>query len=239
MLGVIVNVFTVLLGSSIGLLCKKGIPERMTSAIMTALGLCTVFIGISGALEGNNTLVLIISMVMGTAIGTALDIDGGITRLSNWVERKFPAGAKGGVSVAQGFMTASLLFCVGAMTIVGSLEAGLTGDNSTLFTKALLDFCSSMMMAAAMGIGVLYAAGFVLVMQGALVLFAGVLGPLLSTAAIAEMTCAGSVMIIGLGLNLIGITKIKVADMLPGIVIAPCALAVFNLISQLLTGAVG
>jgi len=228
MLGVIVNVFTVILGSLIGLLCKKGIPEKVDKAVMTAIGLCTVYLGIDGALAGNNVLVLILSMILGTATGTLLDIDGGITRLGSWVERKFRKKDGASVSVAEGFITASLLFCIGAMTIVGSLNAGLRNDYDMLFTKSLLDLFSSMMLAASLGIGVLCSAAFVLVFQGALVLMAQVVAPILTEAAIAEITCAGSLMILALGLNLLGIAKIKVANLLPAMLFAPLALALYD-----------
>ena len=220
MLGVLVNVGTVLIGSLVGLFLKRGIPERVTEALMVGIGLCTVFIGISGALQGENTLVLILSMAIGTVIGTLLDIDKQLNRLAAYVEKRFKQ-KDGQVTVAEGFVTASLLFCVGAMTIVGSLQAGLTGDCEMLFTKATLDLISSCVLAASLGIGVLLADIFVLVFQGGIVLVAGFVAPFLTDYAIAEMTCAGSVLIIALGLNLIGVTKIKVANYLPVIFIPP------------------
>lgn len=220
MLGVIVNVGTVLFGSLVGLFLKRGIPEKVTEALMIGIGLCTVFIGISGALQGENTLVLILSMAIGTVIGTLLDIDRQLNRLAAYVENRFKQ-KDGQVTVAEGFVTASLLFCVGAMTIVGSLQAGLTGDCEMLYTKATLDLISSCVLSASLGIGVLLADIFVLVFQGGLVLLAGFIAPFLTDYAIGEMTCAGSVLIIALGLNLIGVTKIKVANYLPVILIPP------------------
>ncbi len=220
MLGVLVNVGTVLVGSLVGLFLKRGIPEKITEALMTGIGLCTVFIGISGALQGENTLVLILSMAIGTVIGTLLDIDKQLNRLAAYVEARFKQ-KDGQVTVAEGFVTASLLFCVGAMTIVGSLQAGLTGDCETLYTKATLDLISSCVLAASLGIGVLLSDIFVFIFQGGLVLLAGLLAPFLTDYAIGEMTCAGSVLIIALGLNLIGVTKIKVANDLPVILIPP------------------
>ena len=221
MTGVLVNTFTVLLGSFIGLLLKKAIPEKISSAAMTAIGLCTLYIGISGALKGNNAIVLILSMVCGTIAGTLLDIDGKLEKLGGFFEKKLGRGG-GKTSLAQGFVTASLLFCVGSMTIVGSLNAGLTGDNELLFTKSILDLISSCMLASTLGIGVMLAAGFVLGFQGLLVLLAGLLqGLLTDTVLIGEITCAGSVMIIALGLNLLHITRFKVADMLPAILFVP------------------
>ena len=232
MLGVLVNVITVLIGSSVGLLFKKSIPERVSKAAMIGLGVCTLYIGISGTLKGENTIVLILSMVLGAIIGTALDIDGAINRLGKWIESRFSReGEK--VSIAQGFVTACLLFCVGAMTIVGSLNAGLTGDYEMLLTKSVLDLISSSMLAISLSIGVMFAAAFVFVFQGALVLLAGFLQPLLTAAAINEIICAGSLLIVGLGLNLMGITRIKVADYLPAIVIAPILCAVIQAVPAL------
>ena len=225
MIGVLTNVLTVLIGSTLGLLLKKGIPERVSGAVMCAIGLCTVYIGVDGALQGENTIVLIVSMVLGTICGTLLNIDGGINRLGQFAERKMKR-TDGKTSVAEGFMTASLLFCVGAMTIVGSLNAGLSGDNKVLVTKSILDLISSCMLASSLGVGVLFAALFVLVYQGGLVLLAGLLqGVLTNPAIIAEINCAGSVMIIGLGLNILGITKIKVADQLPAMLFVPLVYA--------------
>ena len=221
MSGVIVNTLTVIIGSLVGMIFRKGIPAKVTDAVMTGLGLCTIYIGIDGALAGENVLIVIASMVVGSIIGTLLDIDGGINWLGSWVEKKFSRGKDGQVSIAEGFVTASLLFCVGAMTINGSLNAGISGDNSLLYTKATLDLFSSSMLAASLGIGVLFAAAFVFGFQGILVLMAGFLAPVLNEAAIAEMTCAGSLIIIAIGTNLIGITKIKVANYLPAIALAP------------------
>lgn len=221
MLGVIINTLTVIIGSIVGLLFSRFISEKYTGAVMTAIGLCTIYIGIDGALSGNNTLVLIIALAVGTIVGTALGIDDGINKLGSYIENKFKKKNNGKTSVAQGFVTSSLLFCVGSMTIVGSLNAGISGDNTLLLIKSVLDLISSCVLSASMGIGVLCSAAFVFVFQGGLVLLSGFIGPFLSSPAQAEMICVGSVMIIALGLNLIGITKIKVANMLPALIIAP------------------
>ena len=183
-------------------------------------GACAVYDHhrISGALGGSDTLKLILSVVIGALplLGELLDLDGKIQRLGAWVERRFSKEA-GGVSIAEGFVTASLMFCVGAMTIVGSLQSGLTGDHQMLFTKSMLDFVSSMIFASSLGLGVLFAAGFVLVFQGGVTMLAGLAAPFLGDAVIAEMTCVGSVLIIGLGLNMLGLTKLKVMNYLPAI----------------------
>ena len=227
MLGVFVNVITVLVGSLIGLLFKKGIPERVSKAAMIGLGACTLYIGISGSLCGENVLILIGSVVLGAICGTLLDIDGAINRLAQKVENKFKKEGNN-VSVAEGLVTSTLLFCVGSMTVTGSIQAGLTGDNTVLITKATLDLVSSMMLASSLGIGVLLSAGTVLVIQGGLVLLAGLISPFMSAGAINEMTCAGSLLIVMIGTNLMGITKIKVADYLPAILFAPI---IYNIVA--------
>ena len=227
MLGVFVNVITVIVGSCIGLLFKKGIPEKVSQAAMTGLGACTLYIGISGSLCGENVLILIASVVLGAITGTLLNIDGAINRLADRVEKKFKKeGEK--ASLAEGLVSATLLFCVGSMTVTGSIQAGLTGDNSVLITKATLDLVSSMMLASSIGAGVLLSAVSVFVIQGGLVLLAGIIAPFMNPGAINEMTCAGSLLIVMIGTNLMGITKIKVADYLPAILFAPI---LYNIVS--------
>ena len=238
MLGVLINVITVIIGSSVGLLFKKGIPEKVSHAAMVGLGACTVYIGITGSLSGENVLILIVAVVLGAIIGTLLNIDGGISALAEKVETKFKKDGSN-VSIAEGIISATLLFCVGSMTVTGSIQAGLTGDNSVLITKAMLDLVSSMMLASSLGIGVLLSAVAVFVIQGGLVLLAGMLAPVMSVSAINEMTCAGSILIIMIGTNLMGITKIKVADYLPAILFAPVIynlIPLFEKIIALLTG---
>ena len=232
MIGVIVNVITVIIGSLIGMLFKKGTPERVSNAVMTGLGACTVYIGISGSLVGKNVLILIASVVLGAIVGTLVNIDGAINKLAKWVETKFKKGDSD-VSIAEGIITATLLFCVGSMTVTGSIQAGLSGDNSILITKAMLDLVSSMMLASALGIGVLMSSVAVFIIQGGLVLLAGLLAPVMSTYAINEMTCAGSILIIMIGTNLMGITKIKVADFLPAIIFAPVICNILPLLEKL------
>ena len=233
MLGVIVNVITVLLGSCIGLLFKKGIPEKVSTATMIGLGACTLYIGISGSLCGENVLIVIAAVVLGVISGTLLNIDGAINKLAKSVEERFKKDGQN-VSIAEGLVTATLLFCVGSMTVTGSIQAGLTGDNSVLITKATLDLVSSMMLASSLGVGVLLASVSVFAIQGGLVLLAGLIAPFMSMSAINEMTCAGSILIIMIGTNLMGITKIKVADFLPAIILAPIIYNIVNLISGLI-----
>ena len=234
MFAVLVNVVAVLVGSTVGLIFKKGIPEKVAGAVMIGLGFCTIYIGIDGALVGENPLILISSMVIGAIIGTVLDIDGRLNRLSSALAEKTVKDERAQASVANAFITASLVFCVGSMSVVGSLNAGLTGDNQLLYTKSMLDLVSSAMLSVSLGIGVMFAAVTILVFQGAIALLASVLAPFLSTAAVNEMTCVGSVLIIALGFNLVGIAKFKVADYLPAIVVAPVEVGVVGLVKQLL-----
>lgn len=226
MFGVIANVAAIILGSLVGLLFKKGIPERISKATMTGLGVCTLYIGISGSLCGENALIAIASVVLGVVSGTALNIDGAVSKLAQTVESGFQKTGSH-LSLAEGFISATLLFCVGSMSVTGSIQAGLAGDNSVLFTKAFLDFVSAIVFAASLGIGVLLSSAAVLIFQGGLVLLAGLIAPLMNTGAVNEMTCVGSLLIIMIGTNLMGITKIKVADFLPALVFAP---AICNLL---------
>ncbi len=232
MLGVLVNVCTVIAGSTIGMIFKKSISRKYSDAVMTGIGLCVILIGIQGMLKGENVLVSIISMVIGALIGTAFDIDGKLNGVGDYLSSKIKKKEDDKSSVAEGFVTASLVFCIGAMTIIGSLEAGLKGDNTTLFTKSILDLFSSMMLSASLGIGVIFAAIFVFVFQGGIVILAGVLEPLLSDSAVAEITCVGSLMILALGLNLAGIAKIKVANYFPALILSPFICYLFKFLGQ-------
>lgn len=217
MISPIVNALAIVAGSLVGLILKKGIPERLTDGTMKALGLCVVFIGVQGLGSGENTLVLIVSMVVGTLIGEVADLDLWIRRLGDWVEGRFKKESAGSLGIAEGFVTATLLFCVGAMAIVGSLQSGLTGNHETIFTKSILDFVAAIIFASTKGIGVAFSAVAVLVYQGSLVLLANWVAPFLNDAAIGEMTAVGSLVILALGLNLLGITKIKVMNLVPAI----------------------
>ena len=218
MLGTIVNCITIAVGCFLGLIAKGKIPERIGDTIMKGLALCTMYIGISGALEGNDTLQMIISIAIGALIGEIIDIDKWLEKLGAFLESEFNKKGKSG-SIAQGFITSSLLFCVGAMAIVGSLESGLKGDNTTLFTKSILDGISSIIFTSTLGIGVIFSIGTVLIYQGGIAICAGMLSNVLSSVVITNMSAVGGLLILGLGLNMLGVTKIKIANMLPAIFI--------------------
>lgn len=216
MLGTIVNTLAILLGCGIGLLLKRGINAKVTDAIMKGISLCVIYIGIDGMLEGGKTLAVIIAMALGAAIGTLLDLNGKMEKLGKVIEGRISGG---GAGIAQGFVTASLIYCVGAMAVVGSLQSGLNGDHSMLYTKALLDGISAMVLTASLGAGVGLSAASVFVYQGGLTLLAGLIAPVLSDEVVAEMTCVGSILIAALGLNMLGVTKLNVMDYVPAIFI--------------------
>jgi len=232
MLGVLVNTVAVLLGGLIGCFLKKGFPKRVADAILFALGLCIVYIGIDGMFEGSSPLILIVSIALGTAIGTALDLDGKIRRAAHRIETRFRKESGEGPSLADGMVSGSLLFCVGAMTIVGSLNAGF-GDHTMLFIKSALDFVSAMMLSVTLGAGVMLSSVVVFVLQGTLALLAVLIRPYMGDALIGELTCTGSLMIVMIGLNMAGITKAKVADLLPALALVPLVYWLFGFIPGL------
>lgn len=215
-MGAIVNSIVVVITSLIGLLIGQRIPEKMNRAIMQGIGLVVITIGISGAVNGVNTLVLILSMVIGIVIGEGLDIH---QRINLFIEKatKRLSGDKDQSEFTQAFMTATMLFCIGSMAIVGSLESGLTGDNATLYTKSVIDGISAVLFSSSLGIGVLFASIPLLLYQGSLIIFAQLLAPILSDAVILEMTTVGSVLLIGMGLNMLDITDFKMMNFIPAI----------------------
>ena len=216
LLGTIVNCIGILCGCAVGLLLGKLIPSQMSSAVSKAVALCVFYIGVSGMLADENTLVLIVSMVLGTILGELLRLDDRLNTLGGGIER---ALARRGIrwQISEGFVSASLLFCVGAMAIVGSLESGLSGDHATLYAKSVLDTVSSAVYASTLGFGVALSAIPVLLYQGAITLGASLLAPMLTDVVIAEMKAVGSLLIVALSLNMLGLTKIKVMNLVPAV----------------------
>ena len=215
MLGVTVNFFAVLVGGVAGTLLRGGIPERFRTLINQGLAICVMMIGISGAITTQNTLLMIVSVVVGAFLGTLIGIEAGVERLGNWAQAKFNKGG-----FADGFVNATLLFSIGSMAVVGSLNAGF-GDNEMLLAKSVIDGVSAIIIASSFGIGAACAAAPMTIYQGAIALLAGVVRAHMKDAMILEMGAVGSVMIIALGFNMLGLTKIKVANMLPAMFI-PC-----------------
>ena len=235
MVAVLVNVATVLLGSTVGLIFRNKINEKFTKAVISALALVTILIGLSSALGTADILCVIICMALGTILGEWIRIDDGIEGAGDFIKKKLLKGKKAENRFTEGFVTACIVFCVGSMTIMGSFEAGINGNNSIIYAKSALDFVSSMMFAAAMGFGVPFAALFVLVFQGALTLLAGVLAPFLSPAVVAEMSAVGGVILLGMGINMLELSprRIKVANMLPAIFLPIAYVPLSNWIAAL------
>lgn len=227
MIGTIVNVCAILLGGCLGLLFKRLISEKLGNGLMLGIGLCILYISVNGSLNAGdrivpsdtNDLVLIISMVLGGLVGYMLKLDYRMNRIGDRLRDRLAKGDSKS-SVSEAFVTASLLYCVGAMAIVGSLQSGLDGNHSTLFTKSMLDGLTAMVLGSQLGFGILFAAVPVFVYQGAITLAAHFVEPFLSDLVIAEMSCIGYVIIIGIGLNMLKITKLKVMNYVPGIFIA-------------------
>lgn len=224
MIGVLINTAAIIVGALVGIMLKKGLPERISKVLTTAIGLAVLYIGIDGMMSGENTLVLVLSMVIGAVIGTALDLDRRLEALGKKIEGRFKENEN--TKIAEGFVSATLLFCVGAMAIVGALQSGLTGNHETQYTKAILDLISAVILASTLGWGVMLAAVSVFALQGSVVLLAQLVEPYLNDYVIGEMTCAGSVLILALALNMLGITKIRLMNLLPAMFV-PILLCMF------------
>ena len=226
--GALVNVGGVLLGGGAGLLAhkllQKGVPERYSDRIMKGIGLCTVYIACSSLLDGSKVLVIILSMVLGAVIGELLDLDGKIKRLSDKLERRFSAG--GDDSFSRGFLSATLLFCVGTMAIQGSLDSGLTGDHSILYAKSLMDTVAALIFASSLGLGVLFSVVPLFLYQGGITLLASLAEPYLQPEVIAEMSSVGSLLLLGLSLDLLGIVHLKLMNYIPAMFL-PILLCLF------------
>jgi uncharacterized protein len=225
-LGTIVNTAAIILGGVSGTFIKSGLPQRYKNIIMQAIGLSVLVVGVSGALQGMYKItsegtisreyitVMIFSLVIGSIIGEFINIEEKLDNMGLWFQKRF---IKGDSTFAQGFVTASLIYCVGAMAIVGSLEDGLIGNTNTLFAKSILDGVSAIVFAATMGIGVAFSAIPVLIYQGSITLLAGFIKPWLTADVISQMSLVGSILIMGIGLTMLEIKKIKVGNMLPAI----------------------
>lgn len=214
--GTLVNSGAIFLGTFVGLIVKKGIKENYSKAIIKAISLAVIMIGISGALTTENLLLMIIALVLGTLLGTALQLEARLDRLGEHLNQHF---GRGDSPFVEGFVTASLIFCVGAMAVVGSIESGLQGNHETLFAKSLLDGITSLILASTLGIGVLFSAVAVMFYQGGITLLASSVAPLLTDAVVTEMSAVGGILILALGLNIleVGKERIPVGNMLPAI----------------------
>ena len=221
-IGTAINVFAVLVGGGIGTLVGVKLPEAMRHTAMQAIGIATLLVGMQNFLEFDNLLLPLVSVVAGLVLGELVRIEATLKRLGDYLEKRF---SKGESPVSRAFVTTSLLFCVGPLTIIGSLEDGLRGDYSLLALKSALDFIAALTFASVLGWGVLLSAGTILLVQGSLTLGAGLLDAVVTEAMISATTATGGILIVGLGLGLLDLKEIEVANMLPALLFAPVFVA--------------
>lgn len=237
-IGTIVNVAAIIAGGCLGTLFRGGLKEHYQTALTRALGLATMFIGIVGALPGmlevadgqlvgKDTLGMILALALGTLIGEFLDFDGRLERLGRWLKER--AARSDDPRFVEGFVTASLVVCIGAMAIVGSIQDGLAGDPSTLYTKSILDFMIVMVFASSYGRGAVFSALPVGVLQGSVTLLAGLVAPLFTPPIIANLSFMGSILIFCVGVNLVFENRFRVANMLPALLIGGVYTALFQM----------
>jgi len=224
MIGTFVNVGAVILGSIIGIILRKKLPEKLTTIAFQAIGLFTIFLGITMALKTEHYLILIFSLILGSVVGELLDIDAWLTRMSDSLKKKWHLKND---KFSEGLVTAFLLFCMGSMTILGAIEEGLGGNPNLLLTKSLLDGFASIALAAALGVGVMLSVIPLLIYQGGLTLFAKLFERSVTLPIINELTAVGGIILIGLGITILEIKKLKVINMLPSLVIVVVLTIIF------------
>jgi|SRR5699024_8606198 len=216
--GVIVDTLAVVLGGTIGLFIKKGIPKKIEEAIMKALALSAIYIGITGMLSGENTIFIILAVVVGVVIGELINLDGYIHQLAKYLVRKLPNKNKNS-SFSEGFITGSLMMCVGALSIIGPIESGLAGNHTILYTNAVMDGITSIILASTLGIGVIFSSFLVFGYKASIVVFAGSLNSLLTNSMINDMNAIGSILVLAIGLNMLNLTDIKIMNFVPALFI--------------------
>lgn len=217
MLGVLADVGSIIGCGIIGLIARKLISEAWVEDIMKGIALCAIYIGIDGAVGGKNSLIVILSLVIGVVIGLILDLGGRTDRLAEKLEKKFsgPDGKTG--ELGRGIVASSLVFCTGSLSIVGPIQAGLAGDNTLLFTKAVMDGISAIVLGASVGIGVLLASVVVLALEGSIVMLTQFIAPYFSDLVVSEIACVGSVILVALGFKLMGAIKVDIMNFVPGV----------------------
>lgn len=214
MLGTIVNSVAIILGSLLGILLKKGIKEEYRNTIMDGIGLAVIIIGVMGGIGSNNIILVIGSIVLGGIFGELMGIEYKLNNLGDSLQNKFNSNDG---NFSRGFVTAALVYCVGAMAIIGSLESGIQGNHETLFAKSILDGISSIIFASTLGIGVAFSALPVFIYQGGITLLANFAKDILTPDVVNEMSAVGGILIMAIGINILGIKKIKVGNLLPAI----------------------
>lgn len=228
MMGNLVNTAAIILGGLLGVLFRKGLSERFKEIIMQAIGLAVLFIGMTTALSGllsplSDPLLFILALAFGGILGEALRVEQRLEQLGNRLQKRM---GEGHGTLSEGFVTSSLLFCVGSMAVIGSFKSGLEGDHSVLFAKSILDGVASMILASSLGIGVLFSAASVLLYQGSITLLSGFLEPWISESMIREISNVGGILITAIGINLLKIRQIKTGNLLPALFIPPLYLLV-------------
>ena len=213
--GALVNGGAIVVGGLLGTFGGKLMPEKMRQTVLGATALVSMGIGISGAIGSSNQLIPILWLVIGSVIGELLHIEDGVTRAGDWLQKRF--GKSG--SITEGFVTGSLVFAVGAMAVMGSLESGLKNDHTILMTKSVIDMAGSVAFAGSLGIGVAFSALSILVLEGTVALLASLLTGVLTDAVITEISVTGSLIIIGVGLNVLGLTKLRIMNMTPALLL--------------------
>ena len=213
LLGSLVNGAAIAAGGLLGTFGGKLMPERMKETVLAATALISIGIGVSGLSSSNNQLIPILSLVLGTVIGELLNIEKAVNRLGDWLQQRF--GSLG--RITEGFVTGSLVFAVGAMAVMGALDSGLKNDHTVLFAKSIIDGTAAIAFAGSLGIGVAFSGASVLLAEGVMALLASLVAPLLTEAVLAEITFTGSLLIIGIGLNILGLTKLRILNMMPAV----------------------
>lgn len=223
MIGTLINVATVLSGGLLGLAFGTKLPDKMRRTVVAGLGLFTLAIGLNMFMDSNNAIVVLVSLLLGGVLGEWWDIEGALQRFGSWLQNRFASDAEGGSArFVNGFLTASLVFCVGPLTVVGSIQDGLTGDYSLLAIKSVLDGFAALVFASSLGVGVLFSVLVILGYQGGLTLLAAQAQALFTDAMIPELTAAGGILLIGISVsNLLEIKTIRVGNFLPTLFIAP------------------
>ena len=214
LLGSIVNGGAIVVGGLVGMFAGKLLPEWLRGSLMAALSLMTIGIAVPGLLKSNNALIPIISMVVGTLIGELLNIESVVNKLGETLQKRFS-----GSSITEGFVTGSLVFAVGALAVMGPLESGLQHQHSLLFSKSVIDGVASIMFASTMGLGVALSGVTVFAVEGTIAMLAAVVAPYLGDVVVNEITFVGSLLIVGISLNLLGLTKLRILNMTPAILL--------------------
>ena len=235
MLGVLANSGAVLIGGIIGMLFGNRISSKYTDALMIALGLATMGMGVASTVGTTDVLCIIVCCSLGTVIGELLRIDDGVNALGRVAETKLGGKAGGKGNFTSAFVSCAIMFCIGSMAVMGSVEAGINGDNSILFAKAVLDLIAALAFGAGMGLGAAMSFVCVLAVEGGLTLLAGALAPLLTDAIVTEMSAVGGVLLIGLAINLLNLRQqpIKIANMLPAVFLPAAYVPIYNWITSL------